>query len=356
MAAKKKTKKAAKPARTAKKASRKASGKKAGAKSSKKTAKKAAKKTAKKAAKKTAKKAAKKAKKAAKKTAKKATASKTKGKAAQASEASPAAARSSKGGGSRAGSGAAERMAKSQRDISVSEFFTKNRHLLGFDSPRKALLTAVKEAVDNSLDACEEARVLPEVFIGIAAMKREASYTITIEDNGPGIVRAQVPNIFGRLLYGSKFHRLRQSRGQQGIGISAAGMYGQLTTGNAVRVRSKTGKRATAYDFKVTIDTHRNKPVFSSEAAEWPEKDHGTRVEIDLEGEFRRGQRSVTSASLTSCPGRPTKSSPTPMVWSWAFSSRCCIPPRRARSRAFCRRTSAGWARSSPRRLPRRPG
>jgi DNA topoisomerase-6 subunit B len=189
--------------------------------------------------------------------------------------------------------GAAQRMASKQREISVSEFFTKNRHLLGFDSPRKALLTAVKEAVDNSLDACEEARILPDLLIDIRPIKdRENTYTIAIEDNGPGIVAAQVPNIFGKLLYGSKFHRLRQSRGQQGIGISAAGMYGQLTTGNPVRVRSKAGRRSIPHEFAIRIDTARNKPVFEDHKCDW-EKDHGTRVEIDLEGEYRRGQRSV---------------------------------------------------------------
>jgi DNA topoisomerase-6 subunit B len=64
----------------------------------------------------------------------------------------------------------AERLAKEQREISVSEFFTKNRHLLGFDNPKKALLTAVKEAVDNSLDACEEARIQPEIKVEISPL------------------------------------------------------------------------------------------------------------------------------------------------------------------------------------------
>jgi DNA topoisomerase-6 subunit B len=187
----------------------------------------------------------------------------------------------------------AESMAKRQREISVSEFFTKNRHLLGFDSPRKALLTAVKEAVDNSLDACEEARILPELRIRISRIgQSEKQFTITVEDNGPGIVKAQVPNVFGRLLYGSKFHRLRQSRGQQGIGISAAGMYGLLTTGNPVRVRTKPGKKSVPLYFEITIDTAKNRPDFTDKVIEW-EKDHGTEVSIDLEGEYRRGQKSV---------------------------------------------------------------
>ena len=119
-------------------------------------------------------------------------------------------------------------LAEKQREISVSEFFTKNRHLLGFDSPAKALLTTVKEAVDNALDACEEAGILPDILIEIQGIS-ETRYRVAVQDNGPGIVKAQMPKIFGQLLYGSKFHRLRQSRGQQGIGISAAGMYGQLT-------------------------------------------------------------------------------------------------------------------------------
>ncbi len=187
----------------------------------------------------------------------------------------------------------AESMARRQREISVSEFFTKNRHLLGFDSPRKALLTAVKEAVDNSLDACEEARIVPEIRVEIRRVpNKENIDTMIVEDNGPGIVRNQVPNVFGRLLYGSKFHRLRQSRGQQGIGISAAGMYGQLTTGNPVRVRSRTSPRAQALGFDVRIDSARNKPDSKEHPIEW-EKKHGTEVAIDLEGEYRRGQRSV---------------------------------------------------------------
>src|SRR5512138_1197732 len=99
----------------------------------------------------------------------------------------------------------AETMAAKQRDISVSEFFAKNRHLLGFDNPRKALLTAVKEAVDNSLDACEEAHILPKIEVTISPLNgSENKFQLTVKDNGPGIVPKQVPNIFARLLYGSK--------------------------------------------------------------------------------------------------------------------------------------------------------
>src|SRR2546423_6617560 len=138
--------------------------------------------------------------------------------------------------------GTAESMATKQRDISVSEFFAKNRHLLGFDNPRKALLTAVKEAVDNSLDACEEANIVPEIWVHIEATGTNR-FKVGVQDNGPGIVKKQIPLIFGKLLYGSKFHRLRMSRGQQGIAISAAGMYGMLTPGNPVQIDSKLSPR-----------------------------------------------------------------------------------------------------------------
>src|SRR6185503_4052792 len=178
----------------------------------------------------------------------------------------------------RAGSSAAE-MGARQREISVSEFFTKNRHLLGFDNPRKALLTCVKEAVDNALDAAEEAGILPEVVVTLeVAANGEAPppasqatrFRVTVIDNGPGIVRHQIPPIFAKLLYGSKFHRLRMSRGQQGIGISEAGMYAQLPTGKPVQITSSTGARAATHYCEVQIDTKKNEPrIFESKKIDW---------------------------------------------------------------------------------------
>ncbi len=326
----------------------------------------------------------------------------------------------------------AEELAKSQREISVSEFFEKNRHLLGFDNPLKALMTTVKEGVDNALDACEEAGVLPDVTVEItraadverfaagdlevrcgftgellsadpqaasdAPLARDAAeqvgggvpgaapregvfqhglfdaeptfvdddaaprsrprpapaagagvgtdasgagadgagadgaggngaggnaaggnaaggngraaakngakrkrgvtapaenYVVAIQDNGPGIVAAQVSKIFGKLLYGSKFHRLRQSRGQQGIGISAAGMYGQQTTGKPVRIWTRTRKGRPAHYFEILLDVKSNKPdVRVQEERDW-EPERGTRVEIEMKAKHQRGQRSV---------------------------------------------------------------
>jgi DNA topoisomerase-6 subunit B len=199
----------------------------------------------------------------------------------------------------------AEQMAAKQREISISEFFTKNRHLLGFDNPSKALLTTIKEAVDNSLDACEEAGILPEITIEVRdlalnakgegeATKGEGRFVVVVEDNGPGILKAQVPKIFGKLLYGSKFHRLKQSRGQQGIGISAAAMYGQLTTGKPIRVTSRVGKGKPAHDFDIQIDTRKNDPVVTrDEQLDVWHQEHGTRIELEIVADWRTGQRYV---------------------------------------------------------------
>jgi DNA topoisomerase-6 subunit B len=202
----------------------------------------------------------------------------------------------------KAGVSAAE-MGARQREISVSEFFTKNRHLLGFDNPRKALLTCVKEAVDNALDACEEAGILPDVVVTLEVAPSNGAppppasqatrFRVTVIDNGPGIVRQQIPPIFAKLLYGSKFHRLRMSRGQQGIGISAAGMYAQLTTGKPVQITSRTGARAAAHYFEVQIDTKKNEPrIFESKKIDWAHP-RGTQVTLEIEGRYQKGRASV---------------------------------------------------------------
>jgi DNA topoisomerase-6 subunit B len=151
-------------------------------------------------------------------------------------------------------------LAKKQQEISVASFFEKNRHLLGFDNPRKSLLTTIKEAVDNSLDACEEGNVLPEINVEVIDMQNNR-FRVIVEDNGPGIVKKQIPNIFAKLLYGSKFFKLSQSRGQQGIGISASVLYAQLTTGNPARITSKIGKKHDAHYYELHIDTHKNNQI-----------------------------------------------------------------------------------------------
>ncbi|MFA1611397.1 DNA topoisomerase VI subunit B [Halobellus rubicundus] len=192
------------------------------------------------------------------------------------------------------GGGIAEELAEGQRAISIAEFFEKNKHMLGFDSGARGLVTAVKEAVDNALDATEEAGIKPDISIEI----RESGdyYTLIVEDNGPGITREQIPKVFGKLLYGSRFHAREQSRGQQGIGISAAVLYSQLTSGKPAKITSRTQRSETAQYFELIIDTDTNEPEIQVEEERAPGESelsptHGTRIEMEMEANMRARQQ-----------------------------------------------------------------
>ena len=144
----------------------------------------------------------------------------------------------------------------------------------------------------NSLDACEEARILPDIYVELQQLK-EDRFKVIVEDNGPGIVKEQIPKIFGKLLYGSKFHRLRCSRGQQGIGISAVLLYGQLTTGKGMYVTSRVSPKHNTNHFEVQIDTQKNEPIVAEgKSVEW-NKEHGTRIEVDMQASYQKGKQSV---------------------------------------------------------------
>jgi DNA topoisomerase-6 subunit B len=193
----------------------------------------------------------------------------------------------------------AEELAKKQRSISVAEFFEKNKHLLGFDSPTRGIITTIKEAVDNALDACEEAAILPDIFIQVRKVAEDV-FRIGVEDNGPGIVPEQIPPVFGKLLYGSRFHQIRQSRGQQGIGISAAILYAQLTTGIPAVILSRTDARKKAHRFELMIKTETNEPdVRSRMEVEW-DRPHGTRVEIEFKSSLAAKKRLLEYLKYTS--------------------------------------------------------
>jgi len=181
----------------------------------------------------------------------------------------------------------AEEMGSEQREISISEFFEKNKHLLGFDNPTKALLMCTKEAVDNALDACEEAGIIPDISVKIKNIG-EDKFRITIQDNGPGIVKDQIAKVFGKLLYGSKFHKLRQGRGQQGIGISACVLYSQLTTGNQTKIWSKTETEKSGHYYEIFINTKKNEPEIVKEEKVDVNFDHGIKIELDVAGRYRK--------------------------------------------------------------------
>ena len=197
-------------------------------------------------------------------------------------------------------SGIAQKLASNQKQVAISEFFEKNKHFLGFDSPVRSLITAVKEAVDNSLDACEEARILPTIKVKVSKLDTKKDIIeLVVEDNGPGIPQKSIEKVFGQLLFGSRFHAIRQSRGQQGIGITGVVMYSQLTTGKPTHVRSKIATESTAAVVDIGLDTRKNKATKSNAGREiWQHEDgemkkHGLEVTTRMKAKYQKGRQSV---------------------------------------------------------------
>lgn len=172
---------------------------------------------------------------------------------------------------------------------STAEYFAKNLQQVGFSSPLKAVLTTLKEAVDNSLDACEQAGILPEVHVLVEKVGQGSSRStdlvrILVEDNGPGIELDDIAKVFGEYLASSKFGRGQCSRGQQGIGISAATTWAQLTNAKGVFVTTKTKRNRKAVQCVVDVDIKANKGLIKQkEMVDW-EKESGTRVEFFIDG------------------------------------------------------------------------
>lgn len=172
---------------------------------------------------------------------------------------------------------------------STAEYFAKNLQQVGFSSPVKAVLTTLKEAVDNSLDACEEEGILPEITVSIQKVGKGHSKSadlieVVVEDNGPGIDQSNLAQVFGEYLASSKFGRGQCTRGQQGIGISAATTWAQLTNASGVNVMTKTKAMRKAFQCTVDVDIKGNKGIIKNkEMVDW-KKEHGTRVEFHIDG------------------------------------------------------------------------
>ena len=173
--------------------------------------------------------------------------------------------------------------------ISPSEFFYRNRDLAGFSNPTRSLYTAVREFVENSLDACDHSGILPNIHMIIKAVDPEKpdpkQYILTVKDNGPGIPSKHVPLAFGTVLYGSKFG-LKQARGMFGLGATMAILYGQITTNKSVKVKSNEDGK-TRYDFEMLLDIQKNKPVILKKE-EKSSSEQGLSVSICLEGDYSK--------------------------------------------------------------------
>ncbi len=152
----------------------------------------------------------------------------------------------------------ADQMFTEFKEHSVAEFFRKNRQMLGFSGKVRSLTTIVHEFATNSLDACEEAGILPDIKIEVRQLEND-HVKVIFEDNGPGIPKSHIGKALGMMLAGTKFHRHMQMRGQQGIGASGCTMFAQMTTGKPVHVKSGTGQKTIECDLSIDVQT--NKPL-----------------------------------------------------------------------------------------------
>jgi len=182
----------------------------------------------------------------------------------------------------------------------VAQFFLENKQLAGFENPTRALYQTVRELVENALDATDAHHILPTIYVGIREEPGGSEvnggnkrYTITVEDNGIGVPRSELPGAFGRLLYSSKY-TIRQQRGMLGLGVKAAVLYAQNTTGLPAEIYSAMSSTETVYMRKVMINVGKNEPIVM-EAGDWERRGRwrGTRVSITLQGNWSKARKRV---------------------------------------------------------------
>ncbi|MEM2878223.1 MAG: DNA topoisomerase VI subunit B [Candidatus Hadarchaeales archaeon] len=175
----------------------------------------------------------------------------------------------------------ADELFKEFREHSVSEFFRKNAAMLGYTGKIRSLTTIVHEGVTNSIDSAEESSILPKIYVAIKRVDDDPEHLkVIIEDNASGIPEQYIPDVFGKMLAGTKLHRHMQQRGQQGIGVSGACMFAQITSGKPATVITSTGNgETTRMDVMIDVDKNRGKVLKSEKIkGKW----RGTRIELEV--------------------------------------------------------------------------
>lgn len=187
-------------------------------------------------------------------------------------------------------------MTQTFEEISPSDFFYRNRDIAGFTNPARAIYSAIRELVENSLDAAENIGMPPDIYVRLKFLGeagREAQiYQLRVQDNGSGIPSRHIPSAFGQVLFGSKY-KLKQARGTFGLGGTMAILYGQITTHQPALVISSTGS-SRIYIYRLMIDIQRNKPIILDRKIlinkeQW----RGTIVEFSLEGDYFRAMSKI---------------------------------------------------------------
>ncbi len=181
-------------------------------------------------------------------------------------------------------------LAKEYREYSVAEFFKKNRQMLGYSGKVRSLTTIIHEYVTNSVDSCEDAKILPEIKVDISQLNNH--YRVIVEDNGTGVPKSKIGNALGELLSGTKFHQRRQRRGQQGIGAKGATLFSQITTGKPTKVKTGIGNYK-VYECEVSIDVKNNSPIIAN-MKEYSGNYRGLKIDAEFgEVTYNRSEYSV---------------------------------------------------------------
>lgn len=183
------------------------------------------------------------------------------------------------------------------RNVDSTEFFWENMSMLGFSNPSRALVMSAKETIDNSLDSAEEIGVLPEIEISYRRQSEDV-WLLRVSDNAAGIPPESVKGAFGDILYSSRFDTLKQTRGQQGIGVSAVHTYSQKHVGDSTIVTTKE-RGEPAYRFEIRSQ---NKQAFIEDRErldDW-DREHGTEILVPLKIRWTSRQKLLSYLRGTS--------------------------------------------------------
>ena len=145
------------------------------------------------------------------------------------------------------------------KELTASEFFRRNKQMLGFSGKIRSLTMVFHELITNSLDAAEEAGILPEIKIDLKRLDKD-HYILRHTDNGPGIPERYITKVYCTMFAGSKFRNI-QSRGQQGLGCSGCVLLSQMTTGKPAKVVSgyMEGDQLKGVEMTFKMDVKTNK-------------------------------------------------------------------------------------------------
>ncbi|WP_432644369.1 DNA topoisomerase VI subunit B [Methanobrevibacter sp.] len=167
------------------------------------------------------------------------------------------------------------------KNLTPSEFFRKNKQMLGFTGKIRSLTIVFHELITNSFDAAEEAGILPEIDIELKRVDKE-HYIFRLKDNGPGIPEDYVMRVYCSMFAGSKFRNI-QSRGQQGLGCSGCVLLSQMTTGKPARVIScyKEDGKIKGVKMKFQMDVQNNRGILM-EREDYPAESTGVCIELQF--------------------------------------------------------------------------